>query len=76
MNGKRRLLIGKVIEQLENLKMEIETLQEIEQEAFDNLPEGLQQSDKGTAMEEASSALEAALSSLEETTNSLEEASV
>jgi hypothetical protein len=67
MNATRRKTLGQVIDQIEALKslMEqvkadidliketIDTERDDEQEAFDNLPEGLQQAERGQAMEQA-----------------------
>ena len=53
MNNIRRKQIAAIMEQLEALREEVETLQEEEQEAFDNLPEGIQMSERGESMEEA-----------------------
>lgn len=45
----------------------------IEQESFDNLPEGLQQSERGEQMEENVSNLESSMNSLDEVISCLEE---
>ncbi|KQW19737.1 MULTISPECIES: hypothetical protein [Pseudomonas] len=75
MNNKRRKRIAEICAQIETLKAqlenanslkdEIEVLQGEEQESFDNLPESLQQGDKGQAMEQAVEALEEAAEQLE-----------
>lgn len=58
MNNERRKRIKLAIEKLQNLqaqvesiKDEVEDLQGEESDAFDNLPESLQSSDKGLSME-------------------------
>ena len=58
MNNERRKRIKLAIENLQNLqaqvesiKDEVEDLQGEESDAFDNLPESLQSSDKGLSME-------------------------
>ena len=66
MNNTRRKALRDILDQLEALKTSIEDFQEEEQEAFDNLPEGLQDSEKGETMYNAIDNLESALSSLEE----------
>ena len=67
MNVNRRKTLGQVIDQIEALKSLMETVKadiesikeaidterDDEQEAFDNLPEGLQQAERGQAMEQA-----------------------
>ncbi|WP_133125535.1 hypothetical protein [Pseudomonas amygdali] len=75
MNNKRRKRIAEICAQIETLKAqlenahslkdEIEELQGEEQESFDNLPESLQQGDKGQAMEQAIEALGEAADELE-----------
>lgn len=73
MNAKRRNAINSIINDLidkfEDLKSEaIDQLSEIrdeEQEAFDNLPEALQDSEKGENMQDCIDALEAFMSDLE-----------
>ena len=62
MNKDRRDRIAKIKEALEDLRGQIEDLQTEEQEAFDNMPESLQQSERGQASEAAADALHGALS--------------
>lgn len=52
MNKARRNAIEKVIAILTDQKEELEALRDEEQEAYDNLPEGIQYSERGEAMEE------------------------
>lgn len=66
MNMQRRKRIEKVGRMLEELLEEIRALQEEEQEAYDNLPESFQSSERGEAIWEAADNLESAVSSLEE----------
>ena len=81
MNQDRRAAIEKLIDRVQTAAFEIreaynelETLQQEEQEAFDNLPEGLQQAERGQQMEAIASALEDALSSLDSAINDVESA--
>ena len=60
MNKDRRDRIAKIKEALEDLRGQIEDLQSEEQEAFDNMPESLQQSERGQASEAAAEALQSA----------------
>ena len=62
----RRRRIEKVGAMLEELLEEITALQEEEQEAYDNLPESLQGSERGEAMYEAADNLASAVYSIEE----------
>lgn len=66
MNRTRREAIGDLIEQLENIQQQIETLKDEEQTAYDNLPETLQYSERGETMTEAIDNLENAESGVEE----------
>lgn len=47
MNKKRREEISEIIEQLECLMSEVESLKDEECEAYENLPEGIQLSEMG-----------------------------
>ena len=58
MNKDRKAKIDEVVKTLETLRDE-------EQEAFDNLPESLQGSEKGQAMSTAIEAIDNAVSELE-----------
>lgn len=57
MNANRRKELNKAISALESIKETIDRLTEEEQEAFDNMPESLQESERGTKAEEAISNL-------------------
>ncbi len=74
MNKQRRKSIGEVISKLEELREELDGIMSDEQEAFDNLPESLQESDRGNAMQEAIDNLDYAMSSFEEAIEYLESA--
>lgn len=75
MNAQRRKEIQAVLNELADLCSRVVTLQNDEQEAFDNMSESLQQSDRGQASEGAASALENALTAFDEIESSLNEAS-
>ena len=53
MNKERRKKLACVISKLQDNASILMAIQEEEQMAFDNLPEGLQTSEKGEKMEEA-----------------------
>ncbi|USL89073.1 hypothetical protein SEA_KANNH_53 [Microbacterium phage KannH] len=72
MNNQRRKEIQEVINKLADLdalrneiKEEIERIRDEEQEYYDNMPEGLQQSDRGYKAEEAASQLDDAAQQLD-----------
>ena len=75
MNRSRRSRIEKIRTTIENLSNEIEELQAEEQEAFDAMPESLQQGDRGQASEAAAEALQSAYDSSSEVLAYLDEAS-
>jgi hypothetical protein len=72
MNAKRRKELEKALGYLNSAKQIIDLMKDEEQDAFDNMPEGLQMSEKGEAMEEAIENLEEALSSLEDVISSVD----
>jgi septal ring factor EnvC (AmiA/AmiB activator) len=74
MNKKRREAIDDLVNKINEIKEAAESLRDEEQEAFDNMPESLQQGDKGQAMEEAISNLDDAVNALEEAISGLESA--
>jgi hypothetical protein len=73
MNNQRRKVLAKISIRLQELQGVIDSLAEdleyerdAEQEAFDNLPESLQNGDRGMAMQSAIEALDNACSALSE----------
>lgn len=52
MNKARRKELSKIIELLQEAQERLEAVKEEEQEAFDNVPESLQHSERGETMEE------------------------
>ena len=66
MNANQRKNITKAIELLETAKGMIEEEQGEEESKFDNLNEGLQNSEKGEKLQASSEALSSAMSSIEE----------
>lgn len=74
MNNDRRKRILEVIDKLEQQMEALEFVRDEEIEAHDNLPESLQESDRGEAMQEAIDAMEEARESIEEAISRLEDA--
>ena len=74
MNKARRNQLAEIKEKLSELRDMIDTVLAEEQEAYDNLPESLQESERGEAMQTAIDAMESAIESCEEAESSLEEA--
>lgn len=73
MNANQRKTLKGYVESLDEIKSNIETMMEDEQSKLDNMPEGLQESERGEAMQEAIDNLESASSSLEEAIDYLNE---
>lgn len=65
MNKLRRKEIAKAIELIEQAYEILEIAKEDEQDAFDNMPESLQQSERGETMEEYISIMEDMLEALD-----------
>lgn len=71
MNNDRRKSIAAIVTQLQGLdldsiKSSVEEIRDEEQEAFDNMPESLQEGERGQAMSTAIEALEEVVSALDE----------
>lgn len=74
MNKARRKKLGKAISLVEDALDIVAAARDDEQDYIDNLPENLQQSEKGEAAQEAEDNLNSAHDSLEEARDSLENA--
>jgi predicted nucleic acid-binding Zn-ribbon protein len=74
MNDTRRKAIRTIKEALEDLRGKIEGIQSEEQDAFDNMPESLQQSDRGQSSETAIEALQSAYDAIDEAVSALDDA--
>lgn len=73
MNNTRRAQLRKALSMIETAQSIIEEVKEQEQEAYDNLPEGLQESDRGRDIDENAYTLEMALDEIETIVDSLYE---
>lgn len=74
MNAQRRKEIEAAIELIRQGQSQLEDLMNEEQDYYDNMPEGLQSSERGEMAEAAISALESAISGCEDAINNAEEA--
>lgn len=74
MNNTRRKQIQLIINALQDNLNHLEDLKQEEEESFDNLPESLQESERGEAMENAISNLDDAVTYLGEVIDYLESA--
>lgn len=73
MNKPRRKELKRALEMLAEARAIIESMMEEEQEAFENMPEGLQVSELGEKIEENAQRLEDVVGYLEEQENELED---
>lgn len=73
MNKQRRERINGLMAKLEEIQGEVRMIQEEEQEAFDNMPESIQTSERGEKMEEVITQLKDSDSNLDEARTILEE---
>lgn len=71
MNQRRRKLIEEAVQKIEEAKTLLEIVRDEESEAFDNMPENLQSSDRGEKMETAISSMEDAIADIENVVDTL-----
>lgn len=74
MNAQRRKEIAKAIALIEDAIAILDSVAEEEREAYDNLPESLQYSERGERMEECAEAIEYASSELSDQIDNLNDA--
>jgi len=73
MNKERRKQLQEVINKISEAHDLLDEILSDEQNAFDNMPEGLQSSERGETMEEGIYNMEEARDNLEDITSTLEE---
>lgn len=73
MNNTRRKSIQNVISRIEELKEDLETILDDEQEYLDNMPENLQESSRAETAQEAIDNMEMVVNSLDECIDTLGE---
>ena len=81
MNNERRKELTKIVDRIDALKSELETLRDDidslqgeERDGFENLPESFQQGYKGQAMEAAADAMQEAYDAIDAAASSADEA--
>lgn len=74
MNNDRRARIQALIDKLEGIKEDIDSIKEEEQGYYDNMPESIQAGERGDKAQEAIDNLESTLDYLNDVTGFLEEA--
>lgn len=72
MNAERRKRIKYVINDIDDIISALDEIRNDEQDAYDNLPENFQESEKGEAMLENIDSLDIAMSNLEDVQNDLD----
>ena len=73
MNKQNRKELQGYVDSLEEIKSNIETMMEDEQSKLDNMPESLQESERGEAMQNAIDQMEYGIDSLQEAIDNLSE---
>lgn len=74
MNADRRKRIEAIIVQLNDIKADIEAIQQEEHDYAENMPENMQGSDRHSKAEEAADSLEEAADNVDEIVSNLESA--
>lgn len=74
MNKQRRKALADIQERIEKIKTDLEALREEEEEYLENMPEGIQESERGDAAQTAIDNMEYVEQSLDEALSSIEEA--
>lgn len=74
MNALRRRTLANLMDQLTDLKIDIETEKDAEYEYYENMPESLQGGEKGEKAEQAASDLDEAIDSIDSAIASIERA--
>lgn len=74
MNKSRRARLNSIINTLNELRSDLETIHDEEDEAMSNMPESLQESDRYCAMEEACDNMSDAMDAMDEALDALESA--
>ena len=73
MNKDRRKSIEQIVDKINEIKADLTCVRNDEEEAYDNLPEGIQSSERGDSMQEAIEAMDDADGALQEAVDFLEE---
>ena len=66
MNATRRKFLANILDRLSSIKAEIDELKDLEQEAFDNLPEGIQGSERGEKIQSNVEIMDDAVNSIDD----------
>lgn len=66
MNATRRKLLADILDRLSSIKAKIDELKNLEQEAFDNLPEGIQGSERAEKIQANVEIMDDAVNSIDD----------
>ena len=75
MNAHDRQELDRIVGVLREAHSDLQSLADAEQEKFDNMPEGLQQSDRGQKIEESADSLSDAAGDLDAVVDAVEQVS-
>ena len=70
MNATQRKELANLAAQIDTIKEQLESIRDAEQEKYDNMPEGLQESERGEKFQEGIDTLDEIISNLEEAAES------
>lgn len=73
MNKTRRKRLEEILTILQDSMTDLEYIKDEEQEAYDNLPESLQESEKGETMQEYADDIDSVISDLDSVISDLED---
>lgn len=73
MNKERRKEIERIVDELEDLRDRLNYVADEERDAFENMPESIQDSERGREMEEYADRLESAYDNLDSVIGDLQE---
>ena len=74
MNNSRRKRLAEIQERLQDIMSALDEIRNEEQEAYDNLPESIQYSERGDAMTDAIDNIDEAVSTLEDVDTYIDDA--
>ncbi|MEM1046506.1 MAG: hypothetical protein AAGL24_10155 [Pseudomonadota bacterium] len=74
MNKARRKAIDAIVARIDELKADVEIIRDEEQDYFDNMPEGIQDGEKGEVAQSAIDSLDDAVNTIDDIVESLNSA--
>ena len=74
MNNIRRKALDKLVSRIQDIRDELESIKYEEEECYENIPEGLKESERAEASQEAASSMECAIDYLDSALDEIESA--